>query len=160
MGWRDGSQRMRFEKRQEKQAEEYRKLGMTEEQIQTMYEFDMEQYRIERREVMHTQPILPLDFDEDEDDEEKLSLYCKYLEQFSTTIEVDVDEDNWNWKDDISNPAVLKAIKKLKPKEQAVLRIWAKGELTQEEIAAMFQIDQSTVSRVIKKFKTNFLKLA
>ena len=160
MGWNNGNETICFEKKQKKQAEEYRKLGMTEEQIQTMYEFDMEQYHIERREMMHTQPILPFDFDENEDDEEKLSLYRKYLEQFSTTIESDVNEDNWNWKDDISNPAVLKAIKKLKPKEQAVLRIWAEGELTQEEIATMFQINQSTVSRVIKKFKTNFLKLA
>ena len=37
MSWNDGYERRKFEARQKKQAEEYRALGMTEEQIQAMY---------------------------------------------------------------------------------------------------------------------------
>ena len=44
MSWNDGYERRKFEARQKKQAEEYRALGMTEEQIQAMYEFGLEQY--------------------------------------------------------------------------------------------------------------------
>ena len=43
MCWNDGYERRKFEARQKKQAEEYRALGMTEEQIKEMYEFDLEQ---------------------------------------------------------------------------------------------------------------------
>ena len=52
MSWNDGYERRKFEAKQKKQAEEYRALGMTEEQIQAMYEFDLEQFKSERR---HTQ---------------------------------------------------------------------------------------------------------
>lgn len=45
MCWNDGYERRKFEARQKKQAEEYRALGMTEEQIKEMYEFDLEQYK-------------------------------------------------------------------------------------------------------------------
>ena len=37
MCWNDGYERRKFEARQKKQAEEYRALGMTEEQIKEMY---------------------------------------------------------------------------------------------------------------------------
>ena len=49
MCWNDGYERRKFEARQKKQAEEYRALGMTEEQIKAMYEFDLEQYKSDRR---------------------------------------------------------------------------------------------------------------
>lgn len=49
MSWNNGYETKKFEARQKKQAEEYRALGMTEEQIQAMYEFDLEQFKSERR---------------------------------------------------------------------------------------------------------------
>ena len=78
MSWNDGYERRKFESRQKKQAEQYRKLGMTEEQITALYEFDMAQYRSDRRYHEHTQAFLPDDFDENEDDEEKLSIFEKF----------------------------------------------------------------------------------
>ena len=42
MKWNNGYERKRFEANQKKLAEEYRKAGMTEEQIKAMYEFDLE----------------------------------------------------------------------------------------------------------------------
>ena len=69
MCWNDGYERRKFEARQKKQAEEYRALGMTEEQIKAMYEFDLEQYKSDRRYYSHTQSFVPDDFDEDEDDD-------------------------------------------------------------------------------------------
>ena len=42
---------------------------MTEEQIKAMYEFDLEQYKSDRRYYSHSQSFIPDDFDEDEDDD-------------------------------------------------------------------------------------------
>ena len=41
MGKNYAIERAKFERQQRQQAEQYRKLGMDEEQIQTMYEFDL-----------------------------------------------------------------------------------------------------------------------
>ena len=60
------------------EAEEYRALGMTEEQIQIMYEFDLEQFNSNRSYYSHTQSFIPDDFDESEDDDEKLSIFEKF----------------------------------------------------------------------------------
>lgn len=57
MSWNNGYERSKFEARQKKQAEEYRALGMTEEQIKTMYEFDLEQFNSDRRYLIHTQSL-------------------------------------------------------------------------------------------------------
>ena len=62
MSWNDGYERRKFEAGQKKQAEEYRALGMTEEQIQAMYEFDLEQYKSDRCHYSHTQSFIPDDF--------------------------------------------------------------------------------------------------
>ena len=48
MSWNNAYETKKFEAKQKKQAEEYRALGMTEEQIQAMYEFDLEQFNRER----------------------------------------------------------------------------------------------------------------
>ena len=45
MSWNNGYERKKFELAQRRQAAKYRKLGMTEEQIEAMYKFDLEQYR-------------------------------------------------------------------------------------------------------------------
>ena len=75
MSWNDAYERRKFKENQKKQAAEYRALGMTEEQIQAMYEFDLEQFRSDRRFYSHTQSLLPDTFDENEDNDEKLSIF-------------------------------------------------------------------------------------
>ena len=64
MGWNNAYETKKFEAKQKKQAEEYRALGMTEEQIKEMYEFDLEQLKSERRYRMHTQPLQVEEFEE------------------------------------------------------------------------------------------------
>lgn len=53
MGWNNAYERKKFEAKQKKQAEEYRALGMSEEQIQIMYEFDLEQFNSNRSYYSH-----------------------------------------------------------------------------------------------------------
>ena len=64
MKWNNGYERKRFEANQKKLAEEYRKAGMTEEQIKAMYEFDLEQFKKDRIYQMHTQALQVEEFDE------------------------------------------------------------------------------------------------
>lgn len=48
MSWNNGLERKKFEKRQAILAEQYRLVGMTEQQIQQMNEFDLAVFRSER----------------------------------------------------------------------------------------------------------------
>ncbi len=48
-----GYERRLFEREQQKQRNEYLAAGMSEADIQTMYEFDLEYFRLLRREDQH-----------------------------------------------------------------------------------------------------------
>ena len=49
MAWNNGYERKKFESEQKRLAEEYRAAGMTEEQIEEMYQFDLTEFRSRRR---------------------------------------------------------------------------------------------------------------
>ena len=44
MAWINGFERKRFDEEQKRLAEEYRIAGMTNEQIEQMYQFDLETF--------------------------------------------------------------------------------------------------------------------
>ena len=53
MAWNNGLERKRFESEQAKLAAEYRAAGMSEEQIQQMYVFDLSAFNSTRRFAEH-----------------------------------------------------------------------------------------------------------
>ena len=60
MSWNNAYERKKFEARQKKQAEEYRALGMTEEQIKAIKEFDDKAEKSDKEYYAHTVPISEL----------------------------------------------------------------------------------------------------
>ena len=113
MSWNDGYERKKFEAKQKKQAEEYRALGMTEEQIQTMYEFDLEQFKSERRHRMHTQQFTSSDFDEGEADDSESTLFDKFFDELTCTIETSGEHSRYWWVEEIEDADLCKRIKSL-----------------------------------------------
>ena len=110
MCWNDGYERRKFEARQKKQAEEYRALGMTEEQIKEMYEFDLEQYKSDRRYHMHTQPFTSSDFDDGEDDDSESTLLNKFFDELTLTIDSRSEQSRYWWIEEIDNPKLAEGI--------------------------------------------------
>ena len=49
MAWINGLERKRFNEEQKRLAEQYRAAGMTEEQIEQMYQFDLVEFDSRRR---------------------------------------------------------------------------------------------------------------
>ena len=95
MSWNNGYETKKFEARQKKQAEEYRALGMTEDQIQAMYEFDLEQFKSERRHRMHTQPLQVEEFEENDADESDNTLLNEFFDELTCTIETSGDKSRY-----------------------------------------------------------------
>ena len=158
MSWNDGYERRKFEARQKKQAEEHRALGMTEEQIQAMYEFDLEQYKSNRRHYSHTQSFIPDDFDEDEDDDEKLSIFEKFKEVLTTSIEDSSDKSRYWWVEEIDDPATVKKIISLSERDLEILTLMVIDELKNKEIAQVTGIPLRTIERKKARFKNLFKK--
>ena len=159
MSWNDGYERKMFAKRQKKQAEEYRALGMTEEQIQAMYEFDLEQFKSERRHRMHTQPLQVEEFEENDADESDNTLLNEFFDELTCTIETSGDKSRYWWVEEIDDSETVKKIKSLSERDLEILTLMAIDELTHEEIAKIMGVCVRTIERVNARFKNLFKKI-
>lgn len=153
MSWNDGYKRRKFEARQKKQAEEYRALGMTEEQIQVMYEFDLEKYKSDRRYYSHTQSFIPDDFDEGEDDDEKLSIFDKFKDVLTTSIEDSGNKSRYWWIEEIDNPNLVKNIKALPQDDIELITLLAFDGYSKTEIAKMLGCQPYHITRRLARIE-------
>ena len=153
MSWNDGYERRKFEARQKKQAEEYRALGMTEEQIQAMYEFDLEQYKSDRRYHTHTQQLTTSDFDEGEADDSESTLLQKFFGELTETIENSSEKSRYWWIEQIDNPNLVSAIKKLSREQIEVLTLIVVDGYGQAEIEEVMKVSQSAISQRLATIK-------
>ena len=158
MSWNNAYETKKFEAKQKKQAEEYRALGMTEEQIQTMYEFDLEQFNSERRYREHTQAFTPDNFDEEDDDEEKLSIFEKFKDVLTTSIETSYNKSRYWWVEEIDDPDMVKKIKSLSEKDLEILTLMVIDNLKHEDIAEIMGVTVRTIERKKARFKNLFKK--
>lgn len=158
MSWNDGYERTKFEAKQKKQAEEYRALGMTEEQIQAMYEFDLEEYKSDRRHYSHTQSFIPDDFDENEDDDEKLSIFEKFKDVLTTSIEESSEKSRYWWVEEIDDSETVRIVKSLSESDLEILTLMVIDELKNKEIAQVTGIPLRTIERKKARFKKLFKK--
>ena len=153
MCWNDGYERRKFEARQKKQAEEYRACRMTEEQIKAMYEFDLEQYKSDRRYHMHTQPFTSSDFDEGEDDDSESTLLNKFFDELTLTIDSRSEQSRYWWIEEIDNPKLAEIIKTLSPEQIELLTLGVIDGYGQTEIAEIMGISQSAISQRLSTIK-------
>jgi DNA-directed RNA polymerase specialized sigma24 family protein len=157
MSWNNAYEKRKFEEKQKKQAEKYRALGMTEEQIKEMYEFDYAQFKSERRFRMHTQSFEPDKFDDDEDDNEKLSIVEKFQDVLATTQDDSTDKSRYWWIEEIENEMLLESVKKLSPEDLELITKNVIEGYSQTDLAKIYGISQKNISKKIKKIK-NFLE--
>lgn len=150
MSWNNGLERKKFEKRQSVLAEQYRAVGMTEEQIQKMYEFDLAVFRSERIYYTHTQ-ALEIRFDDD-DGECDISNYL--LEYHQATNFRDYSNRHW-WVDELEK--FYQAAMSLTEEEKELVTLYVFEGYTQKEIAFIRSCDQATISRQLNKIKKCFL---
>ena len=153
MSWNDAYERRKFKENQKKQAAEYRALGMTEEQIQAMYEFDLEQFRSDRRFYSHTQSLLPDTFDENEDNDEKLSIFELFKNVFTTTIEESECKSRYWWVDEIGEDDLLGGVRNLNSEQIEIITLIAFENYSQKDAAERMGIPYRSFKRKIQQIK-------
>ena len=149
MSWNDAYERRKFKENQKKQAAEYRALGMTEEQIQAMYEFDLEQFRSDRRFYSHTQPLTASDFVEGKEDESESTLLLKFFDELTVTIDNCGEKSRYWWVEEI--------IIILSQESIELLTLIYVDKLNQSEISKIFNISQAAISQRLKKINEIFV---
>lgn len=152
MSWNNGKEKKKFDKQQERQAEEYRQYGMSEKDIQEMYQFDLEMLRKERVFRIHNQPIQ--DKFDDKFDESKSPMLGKFFDKFS--IFNDFSDNRYWWIEEIDNQELVKRLKMLSEGDIEILTLIIEG-YKQVEIAQLYSVSSATISKKLKRIR-NFLK--
>lgn len=151
MGKNYAIERAKFERQQRQQAEQYRKLGMDEEQIQTMYEFDLATFRSDWRYEKHTQGLAASGFGDGTQDESKSALFEKFLAQLSVQPD-DGHSREW-WVEEIENPQLALALKGLSKSDLEFITRIVIEKATQMELSEELGISQQAVSKKWRKMK-------
>ena len=153
MSWNNAYRRKQFEEKQKKQAEEYRALGMTEEQIQAMYEFDLEQFKSDRNYYSHTQPLSASDFDEGKEDESESTLFLKFFDELVVTIDDCEEKSRYWWVDEIGEDDLLSGVRYLTPQQIEIITLIVFENYSQKEAAEKMGIPYRSFKRKIQQIK-------
>lgn len=151
MGKNYAIERAKFERQQRQQAEQYRKLGMDEEQIQTMYEFDLATFRSDWRYEKHTQGFAASSFGDNTQDDSKSALLEKFFVQLSVKPD-DGHSREW-WVEEIENPQLALALKGLSKSDLEFITRIVIEKATQMELSEELGISQQAVSKKWRKMK-------
>ncbi len=159
MSWNNGCERRKFEENQKRLAAEYRAAGMNEEQIAEMYRFDLEVFNSDRRYAEHNEQFPESNFEDGGEDNSPLMK--RHLDAMSVGIEQSLSLlPDW-WIEEIDDPALVKAIKKLSEDDRRLLAMLAIEGYTQSEAASVFGVSQRAIGKrmqMIEKFLRKFLK--
>lgn len=158
MGFNYAKKRRKFEAEWQKRRQECEKAGMAPDAIESLYHFDLNEFRSRRRYETWAQPMP--DRYSTEDHVGTPSLWKNY-ERLSTTFDEADFFGETAWLDTIEDPTLLKELKKLPQKGLELLRFLVLEGRTQEELALEWHCSKSsTLKRFlrIKKFLRNFPK--
>lgn len=160
MSWNDGYERKKFMARMKKQAEEYRAAGMTEEQIQAMYEFDLGVYKSDRNYYSHTQEYEASDLEEGVDDSDN-ALLNHYLREFSVSYDdrYFYESDRYGWIECIEHPELAAYIKSLPETEKEIITLHVYEDHDLKETARIIGLPHVNVWRRFERIKKNVFEI-
>lgn len=153
MKWNNGYERRKFDAKQKRQAEEYRRLGMTEAQIAEMYRYDLHTYRANRIYAIHNQPLDECSFSDNGNDESDNQLFERYLDILSTSDDESTEHSRYWWLEQIKNPTFAQKLKELPIELIELITLYAYDGYTETEIANEFGVTKMAICKRLKKIK-------
>ena len=155
MSFNKGYELKKFEAHWEKLRIEYAAVGMTEDAIQKMYDYDREQFNSERTFVERTQEFTAPAYESSE--EEASPLMLRYQEAITTKDTYHETKSKFAWIGEIENERLLSALENLSEDDLKLVTLYAYEGYTVTEISKVLGVSQPTISIKIKRI-TNFLK--
>ena len=134
MAYNHGAAKKKFETEWQKKEKQYRELGMTEEQINAIREFDEQEFRSERVYLEKKVPLAEAD-------------------EFGqiTIDESDIDNIEENWYEYITDSEKKKAVRNVPANMRKVFYLNKVMRMPQQEISSILLISRQTLSYWIVK---------
>ncbi len=134
MSYNHGAAKRKFETEWQKKEKQYRELGMTEEQINAIREFDEKTFRSDRAYLEKKVPLAEAD------------------EFRQTTInELVIDNIEENWYEYITDSEKRKAMRKVPANMRRAFYLNKVMSMSQQEISSILLVTQQTISYWIVK---------
>ncbi len=156
MGINRGLERKKFDKTQESLKKQYIDAGMTDEQIQAIYEFDLHQFNRDLSYRSHTQPLFSIE-ENDMEEEAHNSLLHKYTGNLSVSQQPTESKDLW-WLDEIDDESLILGLMQLTKEELELIEDLAFRGLSQKEIARERGKSQSAISQNLATIRKKLKK--
>ena len=155
MSFNKGYELKKFEAHWEKLRIEYAAAGMTEDAIQKMYDYDRQQFNVERTHLERTQELSTDTFECSED--ENSPLMKQYREVTTVTDTYHETKSGFAWIGEIENERLLSALENLSEDDLKLLTLYVYEGYNESEISKVFNVSQPAIHKRIMKI-TIFLK--
>jgi len=154
MEFNNGNERRKLNAKWESLRLQYRKVGMSEEAIQAMYEFDLGVLNSERAYVTNT--VVVGDTDND-DDARKASDFKQYEAAITVTDTYHETNTRFAWVGEIKNEQLHSALEKLSEDDLLLVSLYVYEGFDTVEISKAFGTTKQNISKKIRRI-TNFIK--
>ena len=155
MSFNKGYELKKFEAHWEKLRIEYAAAGMTEDAIQKMYDYDRQQFNVERTHLERTQELSTDTFECSED--ENSPLMKQYREVTTVTDTYHETKSGFAWIGEIENERLLSALENLSEDDLKLLTLYVYEGYNESEISKAFNVSQPSIHKRIMKIAI-FLK--
>ena len=154
MGWNNANERRKFEERQKRLVIEYRANGMTDKQIEEMYQFDLRQFNSNRRYREHTQAFQVDEFDDADESDNSLMRY--FPEPLTSKIDDLASKTRFGWVEEIEDERLYKILIGMSKDAIELITLYVFDGYTQDEIAIKFSCTKQNIQKKFRRIK-NFL---
>lgn len=151
-------EKKKFEQEWTKLEREYKQAGMSDKDIQTMKEFDMEYFRLNRNTVLHTCDLQDSEDIENNGNDDFGNIDFNKI-KYATIKEQEKVETHtrfW-WIEELDSEELISKIKSLSEKDIELITLYVFEKFTQKEIGEFYGISQRAVGKKLAKI-INFLK--
>ena len=155
MSFNKGYELKKFEAHWEKLRIEYAAAGMTEDDIQKMYDYDRQQFNAERAHLERTQELSTDTFECSED--ENSPLMKRYREVTTVTDTYHETKSGFAWIGEIENERLLSALENLSGLDLKILTLYVYAGYTESEIVGELGGSKVAIHKRIEKI-TKLLK--
>ena len=149
MSFNKGLELKKFEAHWEKLRVEYAAVGMAEDAIQKMYDYDRQQFNAERAHLERTQELSTDTFECSED--ENSPLMKRYREVTTVTDTYHETKSNFAWIGEIENERLLSALESLSELDLKILTLYVYAGYTESEIAGELGGSKVAIHKRIEK---------
>ena len=151
MGWNNANERRKFEERQKRLVIEYRANGMTDKQIEEMYQFDLRQFNSNRRYREHTQAFQVDEFDDADESDNSLMRY--FPEQLTSKIDDLASKTRFGWVDEIEDERLYKILIGMSKDDIELITLYVFDGYTQDEIANYMNCTKQNIQKKFHRIK-------